>query len=151
MAELKDDGGFKEVYEALDNLDVKMAASLYRSANRKAIRNTLTVPYQNASISNRAKSNIKIQSNKNDKTAVMIGPHTDAYPERWLQKGTAERYTKTGAYRGSIKAREQYEEELGNEHISILKYIKKEMAKDVEKLLRSKLKSTRTKKTKLGL
>lgn len=142
---------FEEIDEALNALSLQMKASVLRSINRKALKKEIYSDLKNVAISKRAKAGIKLQSSKTDKTGVLIGVNRDQYWERWLQKGTLQRTTKRGANRGAIMGRETIKPMYKSKQEPIVKFFRENYETLITKTLKSKLKSTQTKITKLGL
>ena len=134
--------GAKEVGEALSALDSKLSSSVLRSFNRKSVKDKATIPWQQGAISSRAKSNIKISSIKGSKTAVEIGPGSDTYWERFLQMGTQQRQTAKGWNRGSMRGDFKLEQAAENTIDPLIDYVNENLGKEVEKILRQKLKTT---------
>lgn len=137
--------GVKEATDALKHLNHKLGNSVLRSFNRKTSKDVVLPKIKNAVHSRRAKDGIKVQSVRGEKRAVMTGPVSKHYWERWLQKGTVNRTTKKGSNRGSIRENNTLEplyEELVD---PVIDYYAKNMGIFVTKTLRSKLKSVNRK------
>ena len=116
--------GFKEYVKILDTLgDQKLVNKILKDANREAVkpaqRSLKGLPY------GRLKSKMSIRAaavdGKRHPNAVIVGPLSDVYPIRWVDKGTVRRYTKAGAYRGMIKGRNLIENLLDEQTSGILK------------------------------
>jgi hypothetical protein len=143
--------GGKEVEDALKNLDAKMQMSLLRTYNKAALKKEGIERFEERAHSRRGKDNIKVQATPRakNKSSVIVGPTSAAFVERWLDKGTVDRYTKNGAFRGSIKEDRQYEKAAEDSVAPIIDYTNEELGKEIKKLLERKLKGTRKRIAKL--
>lgn len=141
--------GIKEVQDALKHLNHKMGSSLLRSWNRKTAKNVVIPSIRNSIHSKRAQNNIKVQSARGEKRAVIVGPTSAAYWERWLQMGTKQRTTKKGYNRGSIRGNNQLEGAYEQLVDPVVEYAVNNMKKEVAKMLRSKIRSADRKLSKL--
>jgi hypothetical protein len=143
--------GVKEVEEALKNLDAKMQMALLRSFNRKALQREGIERFKGAAHSRRGKNNIEVQATPRakNKSSVIVGPTSQAFIERFLEKGTVDRYTKRGAFRGSIKEDRQYDKVADESIMPIIDYTNEELGKEITKMLERKLKSTQRRRLKL--
>ena len=99
--------GLSEVMDALKDIKVKVKVQLIKSFLRKAMMKEIIKPLRaDLPYSRNIIKNIKIFTSRRDsnKTAIYGGPSSDVYWIRFMEKGTKQRYTKKGAFRGSIRA-----------------------------------------------
>jgi len=102
--------GFKEYLDILNTLgNDKEMQKLLKATNKDSLKDIEGAMRTSLPFSKRLLSNVRIGATKVDgKThpnAQAVGPTSDSYILRFLEKGTVERYTKEGASRGAIKAR----------------------------------------------
>lgn len=142
--------GLKEIEDALSALEPKLQASILRAANRKAVKKYVVDRLRSAlPYSAESKKGIAVMAARDDKTAVTGGITSDSYWLRWADKGTADRYTKSGAYRGRILGKNQVEPIIMGSVDDIIKWSTEELGNEVAKILERRLKSTRNKISKL--
>ena len=105
--------GYDELLKILRTLgDDKVVNKLLKDANRDSLKDVQKgikgLPFpKNLTKEVRIRAT-KVEGTKNP-TALVVGPTTDAFPLRWLERGTVERYTKAGSYRGYITGRNAIE------------------------------------------
>lgn len=152
MAETIKIEGLSEIEQALKDLPVKMQASIYRAANRKAVKKFIVDNIRSAvSYSSKSERGITIINDREDKTGVYGGVTSDSYWLRWADRGTAERYTEKGAYRGSISGRNQIQPIILGNVDEITKYMNDELGNEIVKILEKRIKSTDKQIAKLNL
>jgi len=133
--------GADEIINALNALPAKIIVSLLRSVNRTAetqyiVKNLRSsIPY-----SANIKRNIKVESDRNDKTGVIAGPSSDVFWTRFLEKGTKQRKTKTGANRGSIIGNHTIEPIIDQNVPNIIDFINNNLGKEISKFLEKRIK-----------
>lgn len=96
--------GLKELLNAIDNVPKNVNDKLLFSVNRRVLTMVVKNPIKAAMpFSQETKKAVKVvRARGRDKTAVYVGPTTDAFYIRFFEKGTAERYTNAGVYKGSM-------------------------------------------------
>jgi hypothetical protein len=144
--------GLKEVEQAIKDLPVKMQASVYRAINRKAVQKYVVNDLRGVlNYSAKTESAIKIVTDVEDKTAVYGGVTSDAFYLRFADRGTAERYTEKGAYRGKIIGRNQIQPLILGSVDNIIKFMNEKLGDEIVKILERRIKSTRKQISKLNL
>ena len=134
--------GLKEVQQALRALPDKLSTSVLKSANTKAAREQMLKPLKSRlPYSENVKSQLRIRKGKGP-AAILMGPSTDVFYIRFVDKGTVERYTKSGAYRGKIRGEFHFRQIHRAQEKPLLKFVGKEYKNTVEKILKSRIKST---------
>ena len=110
--------GLKEYLDMLEAIgDDKVLQKILKAANRESLKSaskalkSLPYPKSVKKIGIRA---AKVDGNRHP-NAMIVGPTSDAFKLRWLDKGTAERYTKTGAYRGKLVGTNKVESLINSE------------------------------------
>ena len=141
--------GTKELVEALSALEPKLQANIIRTISKSALKAKALTPFKGAAISRRAEKAMTIQTTRGSKTSVSVGPDRSAYVERWLQKGTLDRETKKGWNRGSIRGDFKLSRAAEVVVDPIIDHFNKEMGTEIQKTLERRLKSTKTKLSKL--
>jgi hypothetical protein len=109
--------GYNEIMKILETLgDQKLINNLLKAANRESVKplqkQIKGLPYGRLS----KKVSIlagKIEGNKHP-NAVVVGPTSQVFQIRFVDKGTVERYTKAGAYRGKIEGKKLAEALIEN-------------------------------------
>lgn len=133
--------GVDGAISGLKHVDAKTGGSILRGWNRKTIKKVV-VPRQEGSIhSKRARNNLKVQATRGSKTAIISGPGSDTYWERFLQGGTKQRTTKRGFNRGKIKKDNRLEKTYDGLVQPVINYAKDNAGKEICKLFNSRLKS----------
>lgn len=135
--------GLREFEEALDSLDPKTLQQIYRSANRKVL--TKHVKGELSTVVGERKKFMKVASVKEDKTGVKIGPSTDVFWTRFLEKGTKSRSTKSGASRGRIAGNHKIETFYRTKVTSIIDYISENYGEAIDEILEKKVKKVNKK------
>lgn len=142
--------GFKELLKVLNTLgDEKLINNLLKKANKEAVKPARQALKQ-MGYSKRLTKNIGIRAAKVEGSkhpnAVVVGPTSDSFILRFLDKGTKERYTKTGAYRGAIRGKNIIESLLESQAKTVQKNatsiygeaLVKVTAKDVKRINKKK-------------
>jgi len=87
--------GTKEVMKALDALQPKLLLAVLKGVERKALRENIIKPLKAAlPYSESSERNIKIVSDRDDKTGFYAGITKDSYWLRFVEKGTKIRTVK---------------------------------------------------------
>lgn len=133
--------GLNQLEEALDILDSKTIEQIYSSVNRKAANKAVKRPLATSvSYINSAKD-IKTRKGKKDKTAITVGPSTDIYWARFVEKGTEARYTKTtNAYRGAITGQHKIERFYDRQMQEVINFIRENYGEEINRILERKIK-----------
>lgn len=141
----------KELDKLLSALPVDLQAKIWRSANRKAAKIALDKMKANipGPYSDEVK-NIRIASDKYNKSGVLVGIHPDGFKLRWVEYGTAQRETKGGANRGKIQPQPFIKKSIDESESQILDFVKKEYGTIINKAIESRIKSTLRKIKKLN-
>jgi hypothetical protein len=144
--------GTREIADALDGMDKKLSMSLLRSFNRKAIQRNALPGFIDAAHSRRGRESIKIVPSPRDKnkTSLMVGPTSKAFFERFLEGGTKKRTTKKGWNRGSIRANRTYIQAAENSIDPIIDYSNNNLGEEIKKYLEKRLKTVRSRRSKLN-
>lgn len=105
--------GNKRLQRSFDNMEKKVQAKLLRPAIRKSVK-TVTlpevrvhVPYKTGNLLSLLKVRARKARGRAGRGSVgsgifLPGGRSDLYYGRFLEYGTKERYTKSGAYRGEV-------------------------------------------------
>lgn len=115
MAQIRNDlEGLKELLDILKTLEnEKEVERLLRSANRESLKDLQKQFKSGLPYSKRLLKYIKIGATKvkgrRHPNAQIVGPTSDAFVIRFLEKGTVERYTKGGSYKGKITGKHAIE------------------------------------------
>jgi len=143
--------GMKEFYEAMKELPQKTKDSVLKAYNRKLAKKYIVEGMKSAlPYSPRQKDYIIITSIKGDKTGVSAGFSTKAKWIRYMDKGTEERYTKAGAYRGRMVPRNRVGPYIEQQVPRIIEEFQKDFGTEILKTIDKKMKSAQKKLTKLG-
>ena len=131
--------GGKAIEKALKELPIKAQASLIRSVNRNVGTKEIVKPL--ASIlpySSITTKNIKAQATAGNKLAISLGPTSDSYWLRFLERGTISR---KGPNAGKVimKAKPIIERFTDSKIRPLLDRYKTEMGELIAKFLKSKL------------
>lgn len=146
MAQQYEIQGLSEVEEALKELPAELQARIYRALNTKAVKKFVVEPIRSAwRTSEKTVKGITVVTDKDDPTAVYGGVTASAYHLRFADRGTAERYTEKGSYRGQIVGRNKIQPIILNSADDIIKYMNDELGKEVQKILKRYIKSTEKK------
>lgn len=133
--------GTKEYTNILKTLPTKVSDSILRSFNRQAANKNVVKPLKSSlPYSENIKKNIKVQASNKNKTAVVAGPTSEVFYVRFLDQGTKNRTTKSGANRGQIIGKFALEPAIDGRVNSIIKYTNKEYGKEINKFLKRKIK-----------
>ena len=142
--------GVKEVIDALNALDTKNLVNIIRSVERKALNQHIVKPVKAAIPQNSLKKAIGVVKDKNEKLGyyggVKVGKRQtperppDGVILRWIDKGTKERTTKKGAYRGKITGNKRIQSISSNNTDNVVKFFNKDFGSEVDKILERKLK-----------
>ena len=136
--------GYDELLKILQHLgDEKKVNNLLKKTNRIAVKplqkvlKSMNFPKRlTKTVGIRAAS---IEGNRHP-NAVVVGPTTDSFVLRFLNTGTKERYTKSGAYRGKIIGKNIIESIIDDNAVSLLKSIPKQYGEDLIKLTKKDVK-----------
>jgi len=117
--------GFDELLKVLKTLEnEKLINSLLKKANREAVKPVQKalrgLPYPSRLTKGIGIRAAKIDGNRHP-NAVIVGPTSDVFPIRFIDKGTVERYTKAGAYRGMIEGKHEIEPLMDNQARTVQK------------------------------
>ena len=140
--------GIKEVMDALDDLKPKLKDQVLRSFLRKTASKEVVKPLRShLPYSKKTTKHIRVGISRRDrnKTSVYAGPTSDRFWIRFTEKGTKQRYTKKGAYKGQLKAKNRIEPFVNSRIDGVVKYFNKEMGNEVERILAKKIKRLRKK------
>jgi len=142
--------GYDELLKVLQTLgDERQVNNLLKKANKEAVKPVKKAlqgtPYPSRLTKGMAIRQAKVEGNKHP-NAVVVGPTSNVFPIRFLDKGTVERYTKAGAYRGKIEGKHVIESLLDQEARKVqkdatIKYgedLVKLTAKDVKRISKKK-------------
>ena len=130
--------GFKEILKVLETLgDDRQVNNLLKKANREAVKPVQKamkgLPFPARLLTSMAIRATKVDGAKHP-NAVMVGPTTKVFPIRFLDKGTVERYTKEGAYRGMIEGKHVIETFMDAQAKQVQKDVVKKYGEDLVKL-----------------
>ena len=130
--------GFDELLKVLNTLgDEKQINNLLKKSNREAVK-PLQRAMKGLQFPSRLTKGISIRAALVDgakhPNAVVVGPISDVFPIRWLDRGTKERYTKAGAYRGKIQGKNIIESLVDSEASKIQKDAQTKYAEDLVKV-----------------
>ncbi len=117
--------GAEEFLKVLNTLgDEKVVNTLLKKTNKEVVKplqkELKGTPYPSSLTRKMAIRAVKIDGNRHP-NAISVGPLNSAFPLRWLDQGTKERYTKSGAYRGMIQGKSIIESLIDNQAKSIQK------------------------------
>jgi len=133
--------GLNVVIDALESLPPKLSLNLLRSVNRKALTQEIVKPLRSAlPYSANIKKNIKVAADKLDKTGVIAAPSTDVFWVRFLEGGTVERFTESGAARGYISGRKTIEPFYDSKTDDVIDFARDEYAETIITFMNKKLK-----------
>lgn len=104
--------GFDEYLKILKTLgDDKKVNDILKKTNREQLKPLQQLMkglnFDQSLTKNTAIRAAKVDGQRNP-TALMVGPTSDSFPLRFLEKGTVERYQKDGRYTGKITGRFLY-------------------------------------------
>lgn len=129
--------------------DEKLVNNLLRKTNKEVLK-PVRSGYKGLSFAKRLLKKIGIRSAKvegsSHPNAAIVGPTTDAFPLRFLNTGTVERYTKSGAYRGKITGTHQIGPFLDTESKSLFDRVKTGYGEDFEGILKKEVKKVNKRK-----
>lgn len=96
--------GLDELEKAMSILPEKTKDAFLKKVNRELANKYIISRLKSLPYSSNVKKNIKIQTPKRskDKTAIIAGPTSAVYWLKWVELGTKQRETRSGADRGSI-------------------------------------------------
>lgn len=133
--------GVKEITEILNGLPHKVRDQVLRSFNRKAASKKVIRPLRQVlPYSKKTKMGFKVQSVRDDKTAIVAGPTSDVFWVRFVEGGTVARYTKSGAYRGQLNPGRRVEPFVNSQVPSIIDFVNKEYGEEINKFVLKKIK-----------
>jgi len=117
--------GYNEYLKILQTLgDDKKVNDILKKANREVVK-PLQRAMKGMPFPQRLTKGISIRASLVDGTkhpnAVMVGPTSKEYVLRWLDRGTKQRYTKTGSYKGMIQGKNVIESLVDSEASNIQK------------------------------
>jgi len=130
--------GFDELMKILQTIgDDKVMNNLLKKANREAVkpvqRALKGLPFKARLTSKMAIRAAKVDGSRHP-NAVIVGPTTDVFPIRFVDKGTKERYTKAGAYRGMIQGKNLIESLLDQQGKQVQKDATTKYGEDLVKI-----------------
>jgi hypothetical protein len=142
--------GLKELVDSLKDLPVQLQAKIIKTTLTKAENKFIVATLRNAlPYSARLKETLRTVGDPKDKLAVYggvtLGPRIDnKLPAgvliRFIDRGTKERKTKKGYYRGQITARNAVAPIIENEIQPIIDWVNTEMGNETIKNLERRIK-----------
>jgi len=123
--------GYDEILKLLQELgNDKAINEILKKSNRDIITPLRNEMASSLSYAPWLKKEIRVRAAKVDgqshPNAVMVGPTSDSFLIRFLDKGTVERYTKAGRYAGKITGKHEIEPFFDNKAPKIQKDAAKE-------------------------
>jgi len=142
--------GYDELLKVLKTLgDDKQVNALLKKANREAVKPVQKamkgLPFPARLVKGIAIRAVKVDGNRHP-NAVMVGPTSKVFPLRFLDKGTVDRYTKAGAYRGKIEGKNIIESFMDQQAKSVQKDAEIKYGEDLVKLTAKDVKRINKKK-----
>lgn len=137
--------GTDQVLDALSTLQSDELDKLITSSIRKALNDKVVKPLRTAiPYSARDKKAVKTMKDREfKKNSIFGGVSTDAYWLRFIDKGTKERTTKSGANRGQITGNHKISNFIKNQSSAIPEYFNNDFGPEIEKMMSRKLKRLR--------
>ncbi len=131
--------GGKTIEKALKELPIKTQVQFIKSVNRNIGTKEIVKPLKDIlPYSTRTTQNIKAQATRGNKLAISLGPTTDSYYLRMLERGTIKRKG-LNAGKVLIKARHTIERFTDSKIKPLINRYSKEMGELFAKFLKNKL------------
>ena len=142
--------GLKELDKLLSELDTATQAKIYRSANRQGAKIILNEMRSNLPEAHKDDvKNLRIAADKYNKSAVLVGVHSDGFKLRWVEYGTVQRTTKSGANRGVFAPTPFLEKSLDNTANQVINFLRNEYANEINKAIEKTAKRVQKKNSKI--
>ena len=138
--------GLEEVQRALKSLPAALQADILKRANRDILNRLVKPKFKH--LPHRRKK-FSVVSVRMDKTAVMIGPSSENYWLRFLDKGTEMRYTRKGYARGMIRGHNMITRVMEESPDLVIEEVSQNYGQIIEKHLNRKIKSVQKRISKL--
>ena len=135
--------GLREIEQALQTLPPFLAADVLKRVHRD-ILNRIVKPSVRTAMRNRRKS-ITAVSDRQDKTAIILGVSSKNYYMRFVDKGTEQRQTRKGYNRGRIVGDNRITKTIERNEDPVMKELQNNYSQIVIKHLDRKIRSVRKK------
>jgi hypothetical protein len=140
MAEYFKLEGTNQIINALSALNSRETDKLINFSLRRALNENVVKPLRNTIPYTNSKKNIKVIKDKEFQNSYFGGVTKEAFYLRFVDKGTKERTTKSGANRGSITGNNKISNFINSSVNSTVEYFNKDFAPNLIKNIKRKLK-----------
>jgi len=133
--------GAKKVQDALKMLPTKLQSQIVKGFVSKAGRKFVVKPLKDAlDYSKELEKNIKIIDAGQKVVSIVAGVGRKGYKINWVDRGTSERRTKSGANRGRIVGRNQIQPIIKKQIEPLIKFTQDEYENEINIILERRLK-----------